>query len=70
MIPRRQSDTGRDLWSTFNVIQENAVRGGLTARNAKTRRRSTIREIGGIDQSVKVNKGLWQMADWLSRHAA
>jgi hypothetical protein len=70
LIPRRQADTGRDLWTTFNVCQENCVRGGLTARNAETRRRSTTREIGGIDQSVKVNRGLWQMADWLSRHAA
>jgi hypothetical protein len=51
LIPRRQADTGRDLWSTFNVIQENAVRGGLTARNAETRRRSIGKEISKADDS-------------------
>lgn len=68
LIPRRSADTGTDLWSTFNVLQENCVRGGITARGPNGRR--TTREIHGIDQSVKVNKGLWAMADWLSRHAA
>lgn len=70
LIARRAADTGKDLWSTFNVIQENAVRGGLTGFNPETRRRGTTRQIKGIDQSVKVNKGLWVMADYLSRHAA
>ena len=68
LIARRPEDTGRDLWSVFNVIQENTVRGGLAART-DTGRRSTSREVKGIDQSVKLNRGLWAMADYLSRHA-
>lgn len=71
--PRRQADTGRDLWSTMNVLQENAVRGGIhsVGRNALgQRRRATTREVQGIDQSVKLNKGIWAMAEYLAEHPA
>jgi hypothetical protein len=69
LIPRRADDRANDLWTTFNVIQENAMRGGITAigRDANNRRRrTTTREIGGIDQNVKLNKGLWAMAEYLA----
>lgn len=63
--PKRSADTGSDLWSTYNVIQEKALRGGLrTAKRNKQGRytRSTSREVKGIDRSVKLNKALWDMA--------
>lgn len=66
LIPRRAADTGTDLWSTFNVVQENAVRGGLSGhRQAEDGRwrRATTREITGIDQDVKLNKALWVLAE-------
>lgn len=66
--PRRAADTGRDLWSTFNVLQENLTQGGLHGRSASSRRMTT-RQIRGIDQNVSLNKGLWEMAAWLSEHA-
>jgi len=70
LIPRRQADAGRDLWSTFNVIQENALQGGLTGRQAgRGHRRTTTREVRGIDQNVNINKGLWAMAEYLAQHA-
>jgi hypothetical protein len=65
LIPRRQDDTGADLWTRFNVIQENAIRGGLSAigRNATgQRRRHTTRAVTGIDQDVKLNQALWTLA--------
>jgi hypothetical protein len=68
LAPRRVADAGRDLWSTFNVLQENLTQGGLQGRTV-TNRRTTTRQIRGIDQNVSVNKGLWEMADWLSSHA-
>ena len=73
LLPRRREDMGRDLWSTFNVIQENVIRGGLSnsAYNEHGERvRSSMREVMGIDQSVKLNKGLWAMAEYLSEKAA
>ncbi len=63
---RRNEDRGTDLWSTFNVAQENAIRGGLTAmgRDANgRRRRTTTREVNGIDQDVKLNKALWLLSE-------
>ncbi len=62
---RRPEDRGTDLWSTFNVAQENAIRGGLTAmgRDANGRRRLTrTREVRAIDQDVKLNKALWHLS--------
>lgn len=68
--PRREEDRGADLWLTFNRIQENAIRGGLTAirRNAETgaRRRVTTRGVQGIDGDVKVNRALWMLAEKLA----
>lgn len=63
--PKRSSDTGADLWSTYNVVQEKAIRGGLTSHkvNAKGRyRRNTTRAVKSIDKDVKLNKALWEMA--------
>lgn len=65
LIPRRYDDQANDLWQTFNVVQENIIRGGLSAigRDANNRpRRSTSRAVNGIDQDVKLNKALWALA--------
>lgn len=65
LAPKRNSDTGHDLWSTFNVIQENVIRGGIrTAKiNDKGRmRRNATREVKSIDRNIKLNKALWEMA--------
>lgn len=63
--PRRWDDRGDDLWRVFNRVQENAVRGGLTAygRDANgRRRRTTSREVRGIQQDVKLNSALFELA--------
>lgn len=60
--PRRIDDRAPDLWTTFNRVQENLVRGGLRARNANGRRMST-RAVTGIDQDVKLNRALWTLAE-------
>jgi hypothetical protein len=63
---RRREDDGSDLWRTFNRIQENAIRGGLTAwgTDANNRpRRVTSREVKGIDSDVKINKALWLLTE-------
>ena len=63
---RRYADTGNDLWRTANTIQENVIRGGLTAwgRDANDRpRRTTTREVRGIDADVKINKALWMLSE-------
>lgn len=62
LAPRRFDDRRSDLWSVFNRVQENIVRGGLSARAAKGRRQRT-REVQGIDQNIRLNRALWILAD-------
>jgi len=64
--PKRAEDTGKDLWSTFNVIQEKCLRGGLRLQKFNQDRmikRTTTREVKSIDKNIKLNKALWSMAE-------
>jgi hypothetical protein len=75
---RRTADTGSDLWTVFNRIQENAVRGGLryTAPVQDEQgvpvvnrygipevRKARTREVKGIDQSNRLNRELFTLAE-------
>lgn len=62
LSPRRAADSGADLWSTFNRVQEHVIRGGLQGRSA-TNKRMTTRPVTGIDQGVKLNRALWVLAE-------
>lgn len=68
--PRRADDRSDSLWTTFNVIQEHAIRGGLRGirhavddRGRPTHRRVSTRAVTGIDQDVHLNKALWTLAE-------
>ncbi|WPP02551.1 DUF932 domain-containing protein (plasmid) [Pseudomonas sp. HR96] len=61
LMPRRREDRSSDLWTTFNRVQENTIKGGLSGRN-KQGRRTTTRGVNGIDQDVKLNRALWVLA--------
>ncbi len=75
LAPRRADDRADDVWTTYNVIQENAIRGGLTAiprdergnwrrqEDGRRARRVTTREVNGIDQDIRLNKALFILAD-------
>lgn len=76
---RRADDRADDLWTRFNVIQENAIRGGLSARSPHSYdergryqrgRMTTTREIKGIDQDVRVNKALWRITEFFAQQAS
>lgn len=62
LTTHRHEDQSMDLWTTFNVAQENLIRGGLRGRTAN-RRPTTTREVKGIDQNVKLNRALWSLAE-------
>lgn len=62
LAPRRFDDRRADLWSTFNRVQENLTQGGVMGRSANGRRQRT-RPVQGIDQSVRLNRALWLLAD-------
>jgi hypothetical protein len=63
---RRYGDNGSDLWSTFNRVQENLIRGGVQTlaydeHNRRQVRRS--RAVNGISEDVKLNQALWTLAE-------
>jgi len=61
LVPRRAQDVGNDLWRTFNVVQENVLRGGLVRRSASNRLTRT-RAIRAVQEDVRLNSALWEMA--------
>lgn len=64
---RRPGDSANDLWTVFNRVQENAIKGGLQGvrvnEDTGQTRRVTTRQIKGIDQDVKLNRALWVLAE-------
>lgn len=77
---RRHGDEAQDLWTTFNRVQENVMRGGLHGHTRgqmvegvwKPARNITTKPVNGIDQDVKLNKALWSLAEKMAeiKHAA
>lgn len=63
---RRWDDKKTDLWTTFNRVQENLLKGGVSGRGA-TGRRTTTRAVGGVNENVKLNRALWSLADGLAQ---
>lgn len=65
--PRRYQEKGKDdLFTIFNIVQENAIKGGLRgwARDEKGRvKRTSTREIKSIDQNNALNRALWTLAE-------
>jgi Domain of unknown function (DUF932) len=59
---RRPEDLGHSLWTTFQRVQENALRGGQPGRSAQGRRLHT-RAVGSIDRGVSLNRALWVLAE-------
>ncbi|EBS6356466.1 DUF945 domain-containing protein [Salmonella enterica subsp. enterica serovar Albany] len=62
LAPRRWQDESGDLWTTYQRIQENLIKGGLSGRSVQGKRART-RAINGIDSDVKLNRALWVMAE-------
>ena len=53
---RRDEDKGHDLWTVFNVLQENIIKGGVRGAVRDTRPITQVKEI------QRINEGLWQLA--------
>ena len=64
--PRRHEDAGSDLWAITNRLQENLLRGGMrdtTRLNRNGRPVRPMRAIRGLDANLKINLGLWEIAE-------
>lgn len=70
---RRSEDTASDLWTVFNRVQENLIRGGIRGRvmgdNGRMRNTS-IRAINGVNSDLKINRGLFDLAEKYAAIAA
>jgi hypothetical protein len=58
---RREQDDHGDAWSTFNRVQENITQGGY--KGTATGKMRTIRRIRGADADLRLNAGLWGLAE-------
>jgi hypothetical protein len=61
----------KDLWATLNCVQENIIRGGERDRSRRRpdgSRMPKSRQIKGIDEDMKLNKPLWEMAEPKATH--
>lgn len=61
LAPRRQADVSSDLWTTFNRIQENAIKGGRRVYSASGNFRA-MREVKAIDREKQINVELMTLA--------
>lgn len=64
---RRVEDRFMDMWTVYNRVQEAMIRGGarvlsFTERSPYGKRRYA-RPIGSVDESIRVNRGLWDLAE-------
>lgn len=66
LTPRRYNDRSQNLFNAFNVAQENLIRGGIRVIKRDKEgnlKRSRTRAVGSIDANLKINKGLWNLAE-------
>ncbi|MBX3709452.1 MAG: DUF945 domain-containing protein [Gammaproteobacteria bacterium] len=65
--PRRYQENGKNnLFTVFNVVQENVIKGGLrgwTRDGQGHVKRASTREIKSIDQNNALNRALWTLAE-------
>jgi hypothetical protein len=57
---------GHSQWTTFQLVQENVIRGGQSGRSAQGRRLQS-QPVGSIDRGVSLNRALWMLAEELRK---
>lgn len=73
LAPRRRGDEEPTLWNTLNVVQENLMKGKQNIRLGEAHvtesgryvRPIRTKAIKAVDATMKVNKGVWEMAGQL-----
>jgi hypothetical protein len=65
--PKRQADTSKDLWTTFNVIQEHLIRGGTRYFDAENYQYRRTRGVNSITENAKLNTALWNLTEKMAQ---
>jgi len=76
LASRRYADNGTDLWTVYNRIQENVIKGGIVPRSdngsrvrvvneqtGQSRKAARTRGVVGIAENTKLNRALWTLAE-------
>jgi hypothetical protein len=68
LLNTRRFDDRRmdDLWTTFNIVQENVIKGGLRGLKfdeVGRPKRITTRPVKALDRNVKLNQALWYLTE-------
>lgn len=63
---RRSADRGPSLWNTYNVLQENLMKGGIrflsrSEDDPMRVRRNRTRSVAAPSEEMRVNQGLWSL---------
>lgn len=64
--PRRVQDDKPDLWTTFNRIQENMIKGGMLGRS-ESGRNIRSRPVNSVTEDVKLNRALWILTEQMNQ---
>jgi hypothetical protein len=70
---RRFEDGDSDLWTIWNRVQENVIKGGLFGRATLPdgrARRFTTRPVRGIDADHRINNELWSLGQEIANAAS
>ena len=70
MADQTQADGSRDIWTTYNVVQENLLKGGVIGKSEKTKKQRFTRGIKSISEDVRLNKALWTLTERFAELAA
>lgn len=67
----RREDAKPDLWTTFNVVQENLINGGLRYNQLNTvgqliARRKT-KPVQAVKPNIQLNQALWELASEMQK---
>jgi len=67
LTPHREADEKDDLYTVFNVVQENLIRGSLKGHNRYSGRVFTSKPVKSIQKDVEINKGLWELTEYFAK---
>jgi hypothetical protein len=56
--PRRSQDRQDNLWSTYNRVQENIMKGGI-----RRKKQSRTRKVKALKRESNINKALWLLTE-------
>jgi Domain of unknown function (DUF932) len=75
LTPRRYEDNTPDLWTVWNTVQENLIKGGQRDRERTIqlhmegkRAKGKTRPVVAIDENLRINRALWDLADEFSQN--